>query len=137
MSATHDPSGGVHPYLLYENLGEAIEWLQQAFGFEERMRLPGPDGKVGHAEMVHGDGRILMGHPGPKYKNPKRVGYVTHHLYVYVDDVDAHHARAQAAGARILETPADQPYGERRYGAADPEGHTWYFAQPLGGPPAR
>jgi uncharacterized glyoxalase superfamily protein PhnB len=75
------------------------------------------------------DGVIMMGCPGPEYQNPKRLGHVTQNLYVYVDDVDAHFERAKKAGARILEEPKDQFYGDRRYGAVDPEGHHWYFAQ--------
>ena len=119
----------VTPYLLYEDVAAALEWLAKAFGFRERMRLPGPDGKIAHAEMVLADGLIMMGCPGPTYQNPKRVGHVTQHLYVYVDDVDAHCGQARRAGAAVFEEPQDQFYGDRRYGAADQEGHHWYFAQ--------
>jgi uncharacterized glyoxalase superfamily protein PhnB len=75
------------------------------------------------------DGLVMMGCPGPSYRNPKRLGAATQSLHVYADDVDAHHARAKAAGAKILEAPTDQFYGDRRYAAEDPEGHHWYFAQ--------
>ena len=119
----------ITPYLLYENVSSAIDWLASAFGFVERMRVPGPDGKTAHAEMRLADGVIMMGCPGPEYQNPKRLGHVTQNLYVYVDDVDAHFERAKKAGAKILEEPKDQFYGDRRYGAVDPEGHHWYFAQ--------
>jgi uncharacterized glyoxalase superfamily protein PhnB len=61
---------------------------------------------------------------------------VTQSLYVYVDDVDRHFARARQAGAAIIEEPSDQSYGDRRYGAADPEGHHWYFAQRIRDAPA-
>lgn len=70
----------------------------------------------------------MMGTPGSDFRNPKHLGRSTQSLYVYVDDVDAHCARARAAGAEILEEPSDQPYGDRRHGARDPEGHRWYFA---------
>ena len=119
----------ITPYLLYENVSGAIDWLTSAFGFVERMRVPGLDGKTAHAEMRLADGVVMMGCPGPEYQNPKRLGHVTQNLYVYVDDVDAHFERAKKAGARILEEPKDQFYGDRRYGAVDPEGHQWYFAQ--------
>jgi uncharacterized glyoxalase superfamily protein PhnB len=119
----------ITPYLLYENVSGAIDWLTSAFGFVERMRVPGLDGKTAHAEMRLADGVIMMGCPGPEYQNPKRLGHVTQNLYVYVDDVDAHFERARKAGAKILEEPKDQFYGDRRYGAVDPEGHHWYFAQ--------
>ena len=119
----------ITPYLFYEDVASALEWLGRAFGFRERMRLPGPDGKVGHAEMELAGGVVQMGCPGPDYRNPKRLGQTTQLVHVYVDDVDEHYRRAKAAGAKILQEPADQFYGDRRYGAEDPEGHRWYFAQ--------
>jgi PhnB protein len=119
----------VAPYILYEDVASALEWLAKAFGFRERMRIPGPDGKVNHAEMELADGVFMMGCPGPEYQNPKRIGHVTQEMYVYVDDVDEHFDRAKGAGATILEEPEDQFYGDRRYRAVDPEGHQWCFAQ--------
>jgi uncharacterized glyoxalase superfamily protein PhnB len=118
----------VAPYLLYEDVAAALEWLSRAFGFRERVRIPGPDGKPSHAEMEIADGVVMMGHPGPEYRNPKRLGQTTGFVHVYVADVDAHYRRAKEAGAKIIEAPADQFYGDRRYGAEDPEGHQWYFA---------
>jgi uncharacterized glyoxalase superfamily protein PhnB len=121
----------VTPYLLYEDAGAAIEWLSRAFGFREKERIE-QAGLVTHAEMDVGrDGSVFLGHPGEDYQSPKRVGR-TALVYVYVEDVDAHHARAKEAGAEIVEEPADQEYRERRYAAEDPEGHHWYFAKPLG-----
>lgn len=74
----------------------------QDVGLRERMRMPGPDGKVMHAEMELADGVIMMGCPGADYKKSKRLGHVTQNLYVYVDDVDKHFQHAKAAGAKIL-----------------------------------
>ena len=91
------------------------------------------DGAVTHAEMALEDGLVLMGSPGGGFRNPKHLGQVTSSLYIYIDDLDAHCERARAAGAEIFEEPGDQPYGDRRYGARDPEGHRWYFASRLGG----
>jgi PhnB protein len=120
----------VTPYLLYEDVARALEWLTAAFGFSERLRFAEPDGTVSHAEMeVEGDGVIMLGHPGPEYRSPQRLGQCTVYVHVYVDDVDAHCARARQAGAEILREPADEEYGDRRYDAADPEGHRWSFAQ--------
>jgi uncharacterized glyoxalase superfamily protein PhnB len=116
------------PYLLYKDCDAALAWLGRAFGFEEVLRYGGAEGYVNHAEMKLGDARIFMGDPGEHYRNPKELGQDTVGLYVYVDDVDAHFARAEAAGAEILQPPADQEYGHRRYDVADPEGHRWYFA---------
>ena len=119
----------ITPYLFYEDVAAAISWLTTAFGFNESFRLPGPDGKIAHAEMRLANGLIMMGCPGPAYQNPKRLGHVTQNLYVYVDNVDAHFERARKARAQILEEPMDQFYGDRRYAAVDPEGHHWYFAE--------
>ena len=128
----HNQMPRVAPYLLYADVAGALAWLGEAFGFRERMRMPTDDGAIRHAEMdVDGDGVILMGCPGSGYRNPKQLGATTQMLYVQVDDVNAHWARARAAGAVIVEEPTDQDYGDRRYAAEDPEGHRWYFAQPL------
>lgn len=118
----------VTPYLLYEDLAGTIDWLKNAFGLTERMRIPGPDGTTNHAEMALADGVIMMGQPGGDYQNPTHSGHVSNQVYVYVDDADAHYATAKAAGATILEEPNDTFYGDRRYGAEDNEGHHWYFA---------
>ena len=117
----------ITPYLLYEDLGGALEWLAKAFGFQ--LRHPLPSGTVTHAEMEFEGAVIMMGHPGPQYRNPKHLGEATQNLYVRVEDIDRHFERALRAGAVVLERPADQPYGDRRYGVEDPEGHRWYFAQ--------
>jgi len=119
----------VTPYLYYEDVANALDWLVKAFGFRERMRMPGPGGNIMHAEVELADGVVMMGHPGPEFQNPKRLGHVTQNVYVYVDDVDEHFERAKSAGATILSEPKDQFYGDRTYGAADVEGHHWYFAQ--------
>jgi PhnB protein len=118
----------ITPYLLYEDVEAALAWLAKAFGLKERMRMPGPDGKIVHAEMELADGLVMMGCPGPDYRNPKRLGQVTQNLYVFVDDVDKHFQHARESGAKILEEPVDQFYGDRRYSAEDPEGHQWFFA---------
>jgi PhnB protein len=122
------------PYLLYKDVGKALNWLTKAFGFiEDGERFTGEDGTIQHAAMkISKDGApLMMGCPGPKYKNPKKLGSVTVLMYVDVDNVDKHFARAKKAGAKIIEKPADTFYGARRYGATDPEGHQWYFAQEL------
>jgi uncharacterized glyoxalase superfamily protein PhnB len=121
----------VTPYLLYEDAGAAIDWLGKAFGFREKQRVEGPNGAIAHAELDVGDGsRVFLGGPGADYRSPRKVGR-TSLVYVYVEDVDAHHARAAAAGAEIAEEPHDEPYGDRRYAAEDAEGHVWYFATSL------
>jgi len=122
----------ITPYLLYEDVDGALKFLAKAFGFK-KYGPPhrGPDGKINHAAMQLGDDVIMMGCPGPKYKNPKRLGEATQNLYVNIDNVDAHFKRAKKAGAIVLEEPADTEYGHRRYGVEDPEGHRWYFAHEI------
>ncbi len=123
----------VTAYLYYENVAGALKFLARAFGFRKfGAQMSGPDGKVRHAAMKLGDGMVMMGWPGPKYKNPKRMGQATASLYVNVGNVDAHFEQARKAGAKILEKPKNTSYGARRYGAEDPEGHQWYFAQGVG-----
>jgi uncharacterized glyoxalase superfamily protein PhnB len=119
----------ITPYLLYEDVAAAIDWLGRAFGFEERLRFADEEGTVTHAELALDDGALYVGHPGPDYRSPKRVGTSSHLVHVYVDDVEAHHARAAAAGAPILGELEDTPYGDRRYDAEDLEGQRWSFAQ--------
>ena len=120
----------ITPYLLYEDVAGALNWLAKAFGFREYgTRVSGPDGQVTHAAMELEGSIIMLGWPGPEYQNPQRLGQVTQSLYVRVEDVDKHFERARAAGAMILQEPEEMFYGDRRYGAVDPEGHHWYFAQ--------
>ncbi len=118
------------PYIYYEDTAAMIDWLTEAFGFRERFKEVREDGSLGHVEMELGDAVIMMGDP-PGHKNPKHLGQVSVGLYVYVDDVDAHFARAMAAGADVEGDPVDQPYGVRSYGVLDPEGHQWWFVKPL------
>lgn len=118
----------ISPYLLYENVEAALRWLERAFGFSEKTRIEMPEGGIGHAEMTLEGGLVMMGFPGPDYRNPKNSGAGSANVYVYVNDVDAHHARAREAGAEVFEEPMDTFYGDRRYGVMDLEGHMWFFA---------
>ncbi len=123
----------ITPYLLYEDVAGALKFLARAFGFRKYgAQMKGPDGKINHAAMKLGEDLVMMGYPGPKYRNPKKLGQATQCLYVNVNDVDKHFEQAKKAGAKILEDPKDTFYSHRRYGAEDPEGHQWYFAQEIG-----
>jgi PhnB protein len=95
------------------------------------VRSHSPEGRVWHAELRLGDGRVYLGEPGPDYRNPKDLGGVTVGIHVYVGDVDAHFARAKEAGAEVTGEPEDRPYGDRVYHAIDTDGHDWFFAQHL------
>src|SRR5215831_19754561 len=90
----------VSAYLFYEDLPAALDFLAEAFGFEERMRDTRPDGTLGHCEMQCGDSVLMFGSP-PGYENPAHSGHVSVGIYVHVDDVDAHYQRAVAAGAQV------------------------------------
>jgi uncharacterized glyoxalase superfamily protein PhnB len=122
-------ASGITPYLLYEDGEAACEFLARAFGFEEVLRSHSPEGRVWHAELRLGDGVVYLGEPAHGYVSPRRAGGTTVSLYCYVDDLDAHFAQAEAAGADIVAAPAEQAYGDRRYHARDPEGHEFFFAE--------
>jgi len=114
------------PYLSYKKAKSAIGFLAKAFGFEVRGVLPGPGERVMHAELGLGDAVVYVGTPDGY--EPKRALKDRHaSVLVYVDDVDAHCARAREAGAKITSEPADMFYGDRVYNATDPEGQMWFF----------
>jgi uncharacterized glyoxalase superfamily protein PhnB len=128
--------------LTYEDGPAAMDWLAKAFGFREVTRMFGDDGRLSHGEMIAGvnSGHIMLASL-PHYENPNhlRLGYaparewlavpwVVDGVLVYVDDVDAHFARAKAADARILTEPEDG-FPARRYRVEDIEGHRWMFMQ--------
>jgi PhnB protein len=120
--------GRIAPYLLYEDGAAAIDFLTNAFGFEEVMRMEDDKGDVNHAELRLGEDTVMLGDPGDDYRNPRNADHSTALVHVYIDDVDAHFEHAKAAGAEIVMEPTDQEYGDRRYDAKDPEGHFWSFA---------
>ena len=121
------PAATVVPILIYADVGKAIEWLCGAFGFTERLRAE-HGGIVGHAQLVVGDGAVMLGRQGAEYHVPRR-GEVTQYVHVTVDDVDRHFEHAKRSGAHIVQPPHDTPFGERQYTAEDPEGHRWTFSQ--------
>ncbi len=118
------------PYLAYDNAAEAIQFLCRAFGFECRFQFPMDDGKIGHAELsLHGETLMLAStQPEMKFLGPRSLPGLTAMVAVYVDDVDAHFARAKKEGAEILTEPETQFYGDRTYRVRDCEGHLWVFA---------
>lgn len=119
------------PYLQYEDVAAALEWLTRVYGFKETLRFTDADGRVSHAEMAAGSGEFMLGEPGGGYRNPRHTGTRHSFVHIMVDDVDAHCARARAAGATILAEPRDMEYGLRAYRTEDPEGHRWDFATQL------
>jgi uncharacterized glyoxalase superfamily protein PhnB len=121
----------VTPYLLYEDAVAAVAFLTEAFGFRELDRATGAAGGM-HVELeAPSGGRVYLGQPPNGFQNPSRVG-ATSQIFVIVEDVDAHHERAVAVGATVMEPVTDTPSGHRRYGCSDPQGHQWYFAEVTG-----
>ena len=121
----------ISPYLYYDQPAAALEWLEQTFGLSRRFELPGPDGKLMHAELMLDDGVVMMGPTCAEEnsRSPAQLTGVHQSLYVYVDDVDAHCEHARHHGARIIMEPTDMFWGDRMYSVKDIEGHHWTFAQ--------
>jgi len=133
--------------IFYDDPRAAIAWLCRVFGFEVRLKVEGPSGRIEHSELTFGEGLIMVGHAGGKSSRPEPLpsksprslnGYNTQSLCLYVDDVDRHHELARAAGARILEPPTTTDHGpeywaDRTYRTEDLEGHQWWFMQRVRG----
>ena len=120
----------IFPALRYRDAPAAIDWLGRAFGFAPLAVHAGPDGSVAHAELALDGGVIMLGSVKPDAygaRSPDEVGEVSQSLYVWVANVDAHHARAAAAGAAVFRAPEDTFYGSREYSCRDLEGHVWSF----------
>jgi uncharacterized glyoxalase superfamily protein PhnB len=120
------PAPTVIPVLVYPDVREAVDWLGNAFGFLERVRI----GEGHRSQLAVGDGAVILGDVGNE-RRPPRPGEVTHAVMVRVEDVNAHCEHARAHGARIVMEPADFEYGERQYTAEDPAGHRWTFSETL------
>ena len=116
----------IFPALRYKNGAAALEWLGRAFGFEKHFVAPGAekDG-VAHAQMTLGPGMIMLG--SGKHEPGSPWDTVPQGVYVCVQDIDAHYARARAAGAEIVSELKNTDYGSRDYSVRDLEGHLWSF----------
>lgn len=121
------------PALRYENAPAAIDWLCAAFGLERHLVVPGPGDTIAHAQLSFGTGMIMLGSArkgafDKMLRQPGETGgQVSQTIYMVVDDVDGHCAKARAAGAEITMEPEDQDYGGRLYTCRDLEGHVWSF----------
>ncbi len=135
MAVKPIPEGyhSVTPYLIVRGGADAIEFYKRAFGATELMRLVAPDGMVAHAEVKIGNSPVMLADETAEMqhgeqRSPTALGAASAGLMVYVEDVDALHARAVAAGARELKPLADQFYGDRSSTLVDPFGHVWTIA---------
>lgn len=123
----------VIPTMRYDDAEAAIKWLCEAFGFEKHLVVPGEDGTIVHAQLVFGNGMVMLGSASASefdslQKPPRSLGgVVSQSPYIIVEDADKHYARAVAAGAEIVMEIKDADYGGRDYSCRDPEGHVWNF----------
>jgi uncharacterized glyoxalase superfamily protein PhnB len=120
------PDATVVPVLIYPDVRAAVEWLDTAFGFAERVRI----GEDHRAQLSFGDGAVIVADVRGE-RRPPRPGESTHSVLVRVDDARAHCRHAREHGARILMEPTDFEYGERQYSAEDLAGHHWTFSETL------
>ena len=120
----------VIPYLTVDGASDAIDYYTNVFGAKERMRMPGPDGKIGHAEIEIGKGMVMLSDEFPEMggKSPKSVGGSPVTVMVYVEDVDAVYQRAIDGGGTATRPVEDQFYGDRSGSFEDPFGHIWYVS---------
>ncbi|MFJ9056373.1 VOC family protein [Streptomyces sp. NPDC102409] len=126
--AVADGGPTIFPTILYDDAKAAIRVLTQALGFTEEAVYEGEDGSVLHAELSCGNGRVMLGSRGRGGAFAEAMaGAGPSGVYVVVDEVDAHHARAVEHGVEILMPPTDQDHGSRDYMARDVEGNVWSF----------
>lgn len=132
MSAS-DELPNIFPSLRYRDAPTAIEWLGEAFGFEKKMVVDGPDDTIAYAELQLGAGMVMLGSESNDDDRP--FGSHAGHgwTYVAIEDPDAHCERARSAGAEIVMELTDTDYGSRDYSARDPEGNLWSFGTYLPG----
>jgi PhnB protein len=126
------PTGyrNVTPYLIIDGAAKAIDFYKKVFGATEKMRMPSPGGKVGHAELTMGDSMIMLAdeHPDMGHRGPHAYSGSAVSLMIYVPDVDATVKAAVADGAKIVRAVENQFYGDRLGTIEDPFGHQWHVA---------
>lgn len=129
---SYDPAKGfprLFPSLRYENISQALVWLNKTFGFTEHLRWTDPEGTIRHAEMLYGNIFIELASVEESYKSPKQLGGVSTTIALLIDNVDEHYKKTLAAGATIIFEPTDKPWGLRQYKVEDLEGYHWEFSQ--------
>jgi PhnB protein len=118
------------PYLIVTDGAAAIDFYEQVFGAHITMRLDGPSGKVGHAQLQIGDSVLMLAdeHPDWGALAPPTIGGTPVGLHIYLDDVDAVVAKAVAAGATLRHPVENKFYGDRQGTIIDPFGHRWHIS---------
>ena len=130
VNAIPDGYYSLTPYLVIKGAEAAIEFYKQAFGAVETVRMPGPGGRIMHAEIKIGNSMLMLSdeHPERGYLSPASRGGATSSVMLYTDDVDATFKKALAAGAKQQTAPEDMFWGDRMGNLIDPFGHTWAIA---------
>ena len=125
-----DGYSSVTPYLVVSGAAHALDYYKMAFDAHELMRMPGPDGKIAHAEMQIGSSRIMLADESPQmgHKSPQTLGGTPTSLMLYVTDVDDTFQRAVSGGGKLVQPVKDQFYGDRSGTLTDPFGHQWTIA---------
>jgi PhnB protein len=130
VKAIPDEYPRVTPYLVVDGAAAAIDFYTKVFGAKERMRMPAPGDKIGHAEIEIGNSMVMLADANPQmgHKSPKALGGSPISLLVYVENADDTVKRAVAAGGKVVRPVENQFYGDRMGGIEDPYGHQWYVA---------
>ena len=130
VKAKPDGYHNITPYLVVRGAAAAIDFYKNVFGASEIMRMPQPDGRIGHAELKIGDSVFMLAdeHPEMNIVGPATLGNSTVGLLLYVDDCDKTFNSAVSSGARVEKPLADQFYGDRSGTIVDPFGHKWTVA---------
>ena len=130
VKAIPDGYHAVTPYLSVLGAAAALDFYMKAFAAREVLRMPGPSGTIGHAEIEVGGSRVMLAdeYPDMNFRSPKAFGGTSVHIHLYVEDVDKVVKQAVAVGAKILRPVADQFYGDRVGSLEDPFGHVWHVS---------
>jgi PhnB protein len=132
MAANAIPEGyhTVTPYLAVDDAAAAIDFYAKALGAKETVRMAGPGGTIGHAELQIGDSHIMLADPFPQAstKSPKELGGTSVSVMLYIEDVDTVFRQAVDAGATVAMEVGDQFWGDRMGSIVDPFGHSWTLA---------
>lgn len=122
--AQNPPAGmqRIIPYLVTKHPAGVMRFAIEALGFAEASRVHGPDGSIVHGQLRFRDNVVMLGASQEGFDGFRGM------IYIYVDDVDAHFARARKAGAKVVVELQDMPYGDRAYGVEDPDGNQWHVA---------